>query len=271
MEAKPTDSAQPTFYILLDGKVEGPYTRERIEEMLAHGEILPTTLTQTDATEGWLPCEKVLRGETKQPKLPAKAKYMFEEKRSRLSELRERLPQWMQVIIDFLETGFLEESEFLACNIRFYGRLNRLPYFLSSVLVWMLSMLTLQGELILVRSVDSGFLRFLVIMLYVPIMIVLFVWSISIVVRRLHDIGCSGLWVLLIFAPNFIGILAGLFDPFTLAFREGSWDSMIQTAKTRHAFHASAWGDLITRISSLCLLYLPGTRGRNAWGNDPKW
>lgn len=249
-----TATDELSHYILLDGKPHGPYTRTQIADMLARGEILPTTLTMTNATEGWLPCEDVLRGQTEVPDMPSPSPNPREEEEGKVSPLRQRLPMWVQKIMEWFEIGLFDGSEFFAFNIRFYGRLSRLPYLLSIGLTILVTRTAIFSIEKLENLLPSPLMHAGVVLLLGILLILLYTWQASLVVRRLHDIGGSGWWALALIVPNLASILFCAIPSFILL-----------------QIIVKLWSYFLSEIFSLALLFVPGDRGRNIWGDNPKW
>ncbi|MEO7410960.1 MAG: DUF805 domain-containing protein [Sphingomicrobium sp.] len=88
----------------------------------------------------------------------------------------------------------------------------------------------------------------------------LFIPSLSVSVRRLHDIGISGWWMLAVIAPAmFFGMMSS-FAALETEFNGGS-----------AASPSLLWISLlvIACLAMVVVLVLPGTKGQNKYGEDP--
>lgn len=60
---------EANFYIFRDGTNFGPYTREKLDEFLANGQVVLEDLAWTEGCSGWLPLSEILAG-VKPPTAP---------------------------------------------------------------------------------------------------------------------------------------------------------------------------------------------------------
>lgn len=81
-------------------------------------------------------------------------------------------------------------------------RLNRLRFACYSLTAWLvLSLLSLLLVILLPAMLSGTALNVAMAVLFVPLAIAAIVYFFGLVVRRLHDVGKSGWWVLLFFSP----------------------------------------------------------------------
>lgn len=151
---------------------------------------------------------------------------------------------WSTANTESFSTGFFS----------FSGRLNRLAFFLRLLGVIILPTLVLLATLAVVSL--APILVFPAMGLVILLAILTTIAYIALHVRRLHDMGLSGFWYLLILAIS----IAGRPDEFVeqLRFLDYPVDSTFA---------------MIARIISLAillvLLFCPGTDGANKYGPDP--
>lgn len=140
----------------------------------------------------------------------------------------------------------------------FSGRLNRLAFFFRFLIVSFLPTLIIVVMWIFVAWIPLiGFVLWPIALgLTILIVILAFIASSAIQVRRLHDMGLSGLWFLLILAAS----LAGRPDEYVsyLNFLDYPVDSTLASTAR-----------VISVIFLLVLLFWPGTRSANKYGPNP--
>ena len=98
-------------------------------------------------------------------------------------------------------------------RIRFSGRLRRNRFWPTYIVLWVLSCVF---NALIAQAGDSAIIILLITLLSLYLSLV----GLGLCIRRLHDTGRSGWWVLIAFVP-FIGILA-LFIFFCLDSKPGS-------------------------------------------------
>lgn len=111
----------------------------------------------------------------------------------------------------------------------FKGRLNRLNYFISAVLYYLVAYFANLALSSLIKPFGPGILQNFssghlwsgsFIWLFISALLVIIILSLilcSLVIRRLHDINVSGWWILLILVP-----LANIIGPLFLFFKKGT-------------------------------------------------
>lgn len=146
----------------------------------------------------------------------------------------------------------------------FSGRIKRLSFFLRSLFLLFTTVGLILVSFLIATSIPhfySPFYRpgafviiiFLLIFLLLVVAYVLTVVSYyALQVRRLHDLGLSGLWALGFFLLGIIGGVAG-------------------SPTINGLTVVSIITSLIQFIYSLALLFWPGNKGPNRFGQDPKW
>lgn len=156
----------------------------------------------------------------------------------------------------------------------FSGRSRRMEFWmwqlfqlLVYVVVVVLAMALGGGAMMMMGSgadpaslVAAGGAMMIVIMLYLLYCLAVFVPSIAVAVRRLHDTNRTGWWVLAPLAPYVVMIVAG-------AMVAASPDSA-QVAGG--IVLVSMIAVLVLAIVLLVFYFLEGTRGPNQYGPDPK-
>lgn len=150
----------------------------------------------------------------------------------------------------------------------FQGRSRRKEYwlfFLGAVMLYSaltILMLVLLGGAILsaVQSNGSaspgavlgqGFAGIAIAMVIGTLWLVLLVPSIAVGVRRLHDIDRAGWWLLLGYGPYILGVI-------------------LEPAQSETLADILTLGSMIGFVLLLVLAALPGTRGPNRFGPDPR-
>ena len=149
-------------------------------------------------------------------------------------------------------------ESFTAGFLSFSGRLNRFAFFMRLLAVIILPTLAILVMWLVVALIPLiGFVLWpLALGLTIIIAILSTIAYIALHVRRLHDMGLSGLWYLLILAIS----IAGRPDEFVeyLHFLDYPVDAAV-----------AAIARAISLIILLVLLFYPGTRGANKYGPDP--
>ena len=144
----------------------------------------------------------------------------------------------------------------------FSGRSRRKEYWMFALLlvliylVFAVLMVTVGAGAFMAMAAGGGGLAagalgggaMLVFGLFAIFILAIIIPSIAVAVRRLHDTDRSGWWILLPLVPNVLGIVAG--------------DGAIAMILSVVSFGLS--------IALLVFYCLPGTRGPNRFGADPK-
>lgn len=147
----------------------------------------------------------------------------------------------------------MQNQNFWRKFFSFSGRVNRLAYFLRCLVlpgIYFVSMLIVYIIIWIVGPANAIFLVTpICILMYNMMLILLVVSSISLCVRRLHDINLSGLWYFAIVAA---GVLCARFHNF-------------YGSKSAAALSLS----VVCLIMGLIILFCPGTKGSNKFGANP--
>lgn len=105
----------------------------------------------------------------------------------------------------------------------------------------------------------------------------LFLPSIAVGVRRLHDSNRSGFWMLMPVITTFVGIIIVIIYIVTLAVSASHGDGAMTSSQTTHtalqamgAFAVIGIIILIVEIVMLIFFVADGTPGSNRFGDDPK-
>ena len=135
----------------------------------------------------------------------------------------------------------------------FQGRINRLSFFLRLIALIVVSVLAALGI-----GLFTGFLAMLgplgaIFGVIIVVLFVLLVWiaSLSLYVRRLHDMNLSGM---LVFGYVVLSLLIGALEFAALS---------PEIEKIRLVFN------ILVIISFMFLLFWPGSKGPNKFGGDP--
>jgi uncharacterized membrane protein YhaH (DUF805 family) len=133
----------------------------------------------------------------------------------------------------------------------FSGRSGRAEYW------WFTLVYTAVG--VLLDAVDQG-LGFEYGLLGLMFTLGLFIPSVSVTVRRLHDIGVSGWWLLAVIAP-------AAFFGFESSF--AALDSEFNEAAPGNSSMVSLWLFVVACFGLVLCMVLPGKKGSNRYGPDP--
>lgn len=156
------------------------------------------------------------------------------------------------------------KASFWSRYFSFSGRIKRLSFFLRSLFLGLLTIGLILVSVFIATLIPRfyspfyrpGTLAIIILLVVFLLLVVAYVLTIvsnySLQARRLHDMGYSGLWALGFFVLCIIGIFAG-----------GPTINGITVV--------SIITSLIQFIYSLVLLFWPGTKGPNRFGQDPKW
>ena len=135
------------------------------------------------------------------------------------------------------------------------GRLNRLSYFVA-MLIFFYGGLSAVGLTMILSETLLGEEHILFRIIVVPLLVlaITLIWIVfTSTIKRFHDMNRSGKWLILaIFLPipvNFILLMGGLF-PIVIALK--------------------IIGSCLLLFGIGCLLFVPGTIGRNRFGPDPR-
>ena len=141
------------------------------------------------------------------------------------------------------------ESSFFSFN----GRINRLSYFLRVLLIIFGAFIIGFVLGFIYGLTGSSVSLVFLIPVGIVVSIAIFIACVSLVIRRLHDLNLSGIWYFVILG---IGVTSSLLDQI---FGELAPISSVVI-----------FLNVISIIIFLVLLFWPGTRGPNNYGNDPK-
>lgn len=139
------------------------------------------------------------------------------------------------------------ETSFTQKFFSFSGRLNRLAYFLRYLVSLAIFLVVLFVCAFLIAAL--GPLGMIFSIPIIVVCVVFIVVSISLTVRRLHDMNFSGWWYLVILG---LGLISGGVEGV-----QGNPSAISMII------------NLISLVISLVILFYPGTKGPNRFGADP--
>lgn len=183
---------ETSYYIATPGSTpRGPFPYGSVVDMYHSGQLPADCLVFAPGMADWQPIETILpaeNGTPAQPTVPAKA--------------------W----------GPIVAWRTCVCHrlLKFSGRASRSEYWyfaLGSFLVWMLMyLIIIAGTFTIMMSTKgNGGATALLTLILLPALFCLLISlaSLSAAVRRLHDVGKSGLWILTTFIPV-LGLIFGI-------------------------------------------------------------
>lgn len=144
----------------------------------------------------------------------------------------------------------------------FKGRLGRWQYFKNCMLLWVISLifqLVVWG--ITGFSLSKGEMPFLLKLVSYPFQLAVWVASITLMTRRLHDLNKSGWWQLIFQVPVVLGIAGFVMLIFTV---NGNFGALGWTGVGLILLAFA-----ISIGASLWILFVKGTVGTNDYGPDP--
>jgi len=163
----------------------------------------------------------------------------------------------------------------------FKGRLNRIDYIRGYLFLVMMNVLFIilgfvlyyLPNILLSYLPSSAFLNGFsivpVLLLALGVLSIIFVYSTSFVLRRLHDFN-QGIWLyILVISPSVILLLCEWGLGFYLIITGLTSDQAVVVVKSSSVFHiVQILSQTIGLTFGLCLLFWPGTKGNNKYGSQ---
>lgn len=203
------------YFLLIDQKQQGPYSLAYLRGILHKGEINQDTMAKSTDDEDWQTVGKILSSAPAPKRIVGAA----------MPDLSKPLPPRLNVVtppLPKVPNPNYKGYNLLTANIaalkkyfNFSGRSTRSEFWYYYVTIfaamktlglWML----FYGNIEIVDIITTISMALLVLFTVVPMM--------SISVRRLHDIGKSGWFVLLPMVDIFWGMLPVIYSPFLFGF-----------------------------------------------------
>lgn len=165
------------WYYAVEGTSHGPVSEIEFEQLVTGGTIRSDTLVWQEGMEDWLPYARAKGSDNAAP-LPPRTPYAGEGKNPAREDAN--------TFVGALKDAFARYVDFKTRSTRAQYWWFSLWSFLISFALGIVDAAMGMGETGLLSTIAS---------------LVLFLPSISVAIRRLHDIGRTGWWLLLIFIP----------------------------------------------------------------------
>ncbi len=172
------------WYYAVEGTSHGPVSQAEFEQLVSVGTIRNDTLVWQDGMEDWLPYRRAGGTDSAEPM----------QQHAPISNSQDPARSDANTFLGALKDGFARYVDFKSRSTR------------SQFWWWALwSFIIRLGALVFVGGLGSGGSQSAVLLVSVAI----FLPSLAVAIRRLHDIGRSGWWVLIVLVP-LIGWIIGL-------------------------------------------------------------
>lgn len=172
------------WYYAVEGTSHGPVSQAEFEQLVSVGTIRNDTLVWQDGMEDWLPYRRAGGTDSAEPM----------QQHAPISNSQDPARSDANTFLGALKDGFARYVDFKSRSTR------------SQFWWWILWTFIIRlGALVFVGGLGSGGSQPAVLLVSVAI----FLPSLAVAIRRLHDIGRSGWWVLIVLVP-LIGWIIGL-------------------------------------------------------------
>lgn len=204
-------NAMPYYYLNDKKEPQGPHTEAELRELLRSGILTEQTLTAATGDSHWRPLKEILGDDSGCPPVPepvlecptCQSKLELEG-----AELPERCPHCGRALRPGKRGIWANFWLALRQYAKFSGRATRAEYWsyilgLYLILIGMVLLVLMLVAVLASCGVGAAACAFICLGLLVLFGLAVVVPSLAVMVRRLHDVGFSGKWLLLSYVVSF--------------------------------------------------------------------